>query len=75
MKLYFVSAIVQNPNDTKPWLCAASEGKPTFSDALDLVDWMKKNYTLMSVWVDAIENSQKDVVFHECYLDCFGGVN
>ena len=75
MKLYFVSAIVQNSYDSKAWCCAVNDAKLNLSQAMELVDWVKQRHRVLSIWVDEFDDKQKTVVFHECYTDCFGGVS
>ena len=75
MKLYWVSAIVQNKGNQKPCLLSMSEGEVSFDKAMELVARVKENYTVLSAWVDAIDkDNNKQTVFHECYIDAFGTV-
>ena len=75
MKLYFVSAIIQNPYNAKAWCCAVNDAKSNLSQAMELVGWMKNNHRVLSIWIDEFDDKQKTVVFHECYVDCFGETN
>ena len=73
MKLYWVSAIIQNKGNAKPWLLAISEGELTLDAAQKVVDFIKDNHNVLSIWIDTFdENNKKQVVFHECYIDAFG---
>ena len=75
MKLYWVSAIVQNKGDQKPWLLAMSEGELSLEKATEVVARIKEDHTVLSAWVDLFdENDCKQTVFHECYIDAFGTV-
>lgn len=70
MKLYWVSAIVQNEG---PRLLAMSEGEMSLEKAMDLVERVKENWTVLSAWIDTFdEKGGKQTVFHECYIDAFG---
>lgn len=75
MKLYWVSAIIQNKDDRKPWLCAMYDGELSLNKAIDVVARIKENNTVLSVWIDVYdENNIKQTVFHECYINAFGDV-
>ncbi len=75
MKLYWVSAIVFDKTDKRPWLLAINEGELSFEKAMDLVACVKQNRTVLSAWIDVYdENNVKQTVFHECYIDAFGDV-
>lgn len=75
MRLYWVSAIVQNEEDKKPTLLAMSSGEPNIDKAKEVVNHLKENYTVLSVWIDAFdENNNKTTVFHDCYINAFGHI-
>lgn len=75
MKLYWISAIIQNKDDKKPWLCSMYNGATSLEKALEVVDRTKEMHTVLSVWIDTFdENMNKQIVFHECYIDIFGNV-
>lgn len=75
MKLYWVSAIIQNKGDQKPWLLAMSEGELSLEKAMEIVNRVKEDHTVLSVWIDVFdENNTKQTVFHECFIDAFGTV-
>ena len=70
MKLYWVSAIIQNKTDSKPWLLAINEGVLTLEEAMEIINFIKSNHTALSVWVDVFgENNIKEIVFHKCYIN------
>ena len=70
MKLYWVSAIIQNKTDKKPWLLAINEGELTLEKAMKTITFIKENHTVLSVWIDVFdENGMKETVFHECYIN------
>lgn len=73
MTLYWVSAIVVRGN--KPRLLAFSDAELSLKKAMDGISFIKENNTVLSVWVDAIdENNVKSTVFHECYINAFGDI-
>ena len=73
MKLYWVSSIIQDKGDNKPWLCASSESELSLEDAMNTIAKARANYTVLSAWIDTFdENNKKETVFHECYIDVFG---
>ena len=74
MKLYWVSAIVQNKEDKKPWLRATSNGT-NFNEAMEIINRIKEHSTVLSIWIDTFdENNVKETVFHECYLNGIGQI-
>ena len=74
--LYWVSAIIQDKGDSKPWLLAVSEGELSLERAKAAIDFIKKNHTVLSAWIDTFnENKVKETVFHECYIDAFGCIS
>ena len=75
MKLYWVSAIVQNKDNKKVWQLAMNEGELTIDKAMETITLLKENHTVLSAWVDVFdENNVKQTVFHECYINAFGNV-
>ena len=74
MKLYWVSAIIFNEGDRKPWLCAMTNGSVSMEAAMDTINRLKNNHNVLSAWIDTFENNEKQTVFHECYIDAFGYV-
>lgn len=75
MNLYWVSAIVQNDGDRKPWLLSMYDGQLSIEEAMKVVAKVKENYRTLSVWVDSFDESKtKHTVFHECYINVFGDV-
>lgn len=73
MKLYWVSAIIQNEGDKKPWLCTMTESVLSLDKAMEVIAYTRKNNTVLSAWVDVFDkNNIKQTVFHECYINVFG---
>lgn len=73
MNLYGVSAIIQNKDNKKPWLCAMNEGELSLDKAMELIARIKERNNVISVWIDVFdENNVKQTIFHECYIDAFG---
>lgn len=76
MKLYFMSAIIQDKSGGKPCLLAMSEGDLSLEKAMEKIDFAKKYYIVLSAWVDSFdENNVKQTVFHECYINAFGDID
>ena len=72
MKQYYVSAIIQEKNDERAWLYPITDFL-SIEKAMEQIEFMRSNYTVLSIWVDCIdENNRKSVVFHECYVDVLG---
>jgi hypothetical protein len=68
MKSYWVSLIIQDKENSKPWLCAMSECCLSLDEAKKLIDQQRKNYRVLSAWVDTYYEEVKETVFHECYI-------
>lgn len=76
MKLYYVSAIIQNEGDTKPWLCAMTDSEIKLEDAMEVIARARTNHNVLSAWIDMFdENNIKQTVFHECYINILGDIN
>ena len=75
MKQYFVSAIIQEKDDVRAWMLPFYKCTLNLEKAMEQIEFMRSNYTVLSIWVDCIdENNRKSVVFHECYVDVLGRV-
>lgn len=73
MKLYWVSAIVHDKHNKKPWLLSLYEGVLGLEKAMETISLIKKEHTVLSAWIDVFdENNAKETVFHECYINVFG---
>lgn len=69
VSLHWVSAIVMNESDRKPWLCSMTEGYTDFKTAMRVVEKLTSNYTVLTAWIELVDvENNKDIVFHECYL-------
>ena len=75
MKRYYVSAIIQEKNDERAWLCPITDSVLSIEKAIEQVEFMRANHTVLSVWVDCFdEKNKKSIVFHDCYVDMLGRV-
>lgn len=75
IKLYWVSLLIQNKENTKPWLCAMSDGCISLEGAIAIVEKSKQNYRVLSAWIDTFDtNDHKTTVFHECYVNAIGNI-
>lgn len=76
MTLYYVSAIIQNEGDAKPWLCAMTDSEIKLKDAMEVIARARANHNVLSAWIDKFdENNIKQTVFHECYINILGNIN
>ena len=76
MKLYYVSAIIQNEGDAKPWLCAMTDSVISLENAMEVITRARTNHNVLSAWIDMFdENNVKQTVFHECYINMLGDIN
>lgn len=75
MKLYWVSLLIQDKENTKPWLCVMSDGCISFEEAIKIIEKGKQNYRVLSAWVDTFDtNNHKVTAFHECYVNSIGNI-
>lgn len=75
MKLYWVSAIIQNQDDSKPWLCEMTDSEVRLENAMETIAKIKNDHNVLSAWIDVFdENNVKQTIFHECYIDIFGDI-
>ena len=75
---FWVSAIVQYDKNSKPCLCAKSDGHLTLDSAKSEVEWMVANYCVWAIWIDehdAKTGEKLRVVYHKCYLNYFGDID
>lgn len=75
MQLYWVSLLIQETENSKPWVSAMSTGCVNLEEAMKTIERGRKNFRVLSAWVDTFdENNRKTVVFHECYINALGQV-
>ena len=75
MGLYWVSLIIQDAENSKPWLSSMSSGCVSFEEAMKTIERGRNNYRVLSAWVDVFdENNAKITMFHECYVNVVGKV-
>ena len=75
MGLYWVSLIIQDAENSKPWLSSMSSGCVSLEEAMKTIERGRNNYRVLSAWVDVFdENNAKITMFHECYVNVVGKV-
>ena len=75
MKLYWVSLLIQDTENSKPWLSAISNGYISLEEAMKTIERGRSNYRVLSAWIDIFdEGGNKSTVFHECYVNAIGNV-
>ena len=75
MGLYWVSLIIQDAENSKPWLSSMSSGCVSLEEAMKTIERGRNNYRGLSAWVDVFdENNAKITMFHECYVNVVGKV-
>lgn len=75
MKLYWVSMLIQDTENSKPWLSAMSSGCTNLVEAMGIIKKGRSNYRVLSAWIDTFnKNDDKTTVFHECYVNAIGNV-
>lgn len=72
--LYFTNFIMKTYEYGIPFLCASYNGYLTLDEAMQNIEKQRKNYIVLSAWIDIFENDEKKTVFHECYLNVMGNV-
>ena len=76
MELYWVSLIIQDTENSKPWLSAISSGCVSLEEAMETIKRERDNYRVLCAWIDIFdENNYKSTVFHESYVDAIGNVD
>ena len=76
MKLYWVSLLIQDTENSKPWLSSMSSGCTSFEEAMETIKRGRNNYRVLCAWIDTFdENDNKSTVFHECYVNAIGNVD
>ena len=73
--LYWVSLIIQEDEETKPWLCSEYTGFLTIEEAYKEIKFMREHNRVLSAWIDIYDNEEKKTIFHECYVDVFGHIS
>lgn len=72
-KLYWVSLIIQDYEDSKPWLCSFALPHDNIEESKKSIERGRKNYRVLSAWIDTFDKDKnKTTVFHECYLNALG---
>lgn len=72
---YWVSAIIQDKTDFRPWLCSMDTAELSVEDALVVIGNLIKDHTVLSAWIDLYDNgNERQTVFHECYINALGNV-
>ena len=75
MKLYWVSLLIQDTENSKPWLSSMSSGCTSLEEAMKTIKRGRSNYRVLCAWIDTFDkNNDKSTVFHECYVNAIGNV-
>lgn len=74
MKLYWVSLLIQDTENSKPWLCAMSNGCVSLEEAMKTIERGRNDYRVLSAWIDIFDGGNKFTVFHKCYVNAIGNV-
>ncbi len=74
MIIYWISMIIQNFENTKPWLCSVSDGYTSLDEAKKAILDARKKFRVLSAWINTFPESVNITVFHECYIDAFGNI-
>lgn len=75
MKLYWVSLLIQDTENSKPYLCAMSDGCINLVEAMKIIERSRNNYRVLCAWIDVFDkNGNKSTVFHKCYVNAIGNI-
>ena len=69
---HWVSFMIQENETSKPWVCNIQESCIDLPAALSVVKKMRKQYRVLSAWIDVFDGGTKVSVMHECYIDYLG---
>lgn len=73
--LYWVSAIILDKSDNKPRLVAMGQGEVKLDKAMEIVNRLKENEVVLSVWIDTYDDKGvKNTIYHDCYINAFGDI-
>ena len=76
MKLYYVSLLIQDTENSKPWLLAMTDVCLSVEVAIKVIESAKQTYRVLSAWIDTFDwQGNKSTVFHKCYVNAIGNVN
>ncbi len=72
-KAYWVSFIIQDYEDSRPWLCALNESCGSIEEAKEAIHKQRENYRVLSAWIDVFnQDNVKTTVFHKSYINSIG---
>lgn len=74
MKLYWVSAIIQDKHDKRAWRCSLTDGCLSMEEAFHALNVMKSQHTVLFAWIDETDDRGMRMLFNECYVDTLGNV-
>lgn len=72
--MYWVSLIVQEAGMYKPYVCSLTDSISSLEEAVEVIRVKRKSIIVLSAWIDVFVDGKKETVFHECYVDSFGGI-
>lgn len=55
-----MSLIIQEDEETKPWLCSKSTGFLTMEEAYKEIKFMREHDRVLSAWIDIYDNEEKE---------------
>ena len=72
---YWVSLLIQDCENSKPWLAEMQTCSLTLKDAMKVIRIGRENYRVLSAWIDCFDKkNEKTTIFHECYVNAIGNV-
>ena len=70
--LFLVSLIIQDEENSQPWLCSNITEFLNIEEAHKEIQSMRERHRVLSAWINMYENEEKKIVFHECYINVLG---
>ena len=66
---YWVSFIVQDQENSKPWLLNLQNGYSTMKEAINAIEKGRHNFRVLSAWIETYNKDGKSIIkFHRCYI-------
>ena len=72
---YWVSLLIQDKDNSRPWLAEMKECSLSLKEAMKAIDTGRKNYRVLAAWIDCFDKKDvKTTVYHECFVDFCGNI-
>lgn len=58
---YWVSLLIQDDEESKPYLISMTDSAPHLKDAMEIIERGRNNYRVLSAWVDVFDKKNAKV--------------